>query len=236
MTIDLEIESFNLGEITLTIQPFPNMALPSEGYTKFLLNHLKAQGKIGLDLGCGTGILAIALAKLGFEKVYAVDLHENYIAAAQYNANLNQVSSNIIALKSNLFEAIPPEIRFDFIVANLPSTPSWDNIPLYSRAGEDGREAIDTMLNQAVHWLTPEGTLQFTHSSRISLEKTMQLMDEQGYEYTQPIRQTIPCKQSHYFELYPDYFQHLLKTQGVYVQEGTIFEWVYLIEARLKPV
>ena len=210
------------------------MAEPSAGYTEFLLENLVGKGTNALDLGCGTGILAIALAKRGFKQVYATDLHEDYIAATRYNAERNGVFEQIIALKSDLFEAIPQDIRFDFIVANLPSTPAWDKISLYSRAGADGRGAIDTMLCQAQNWLTLKGTIQFTSSSRISLEQTMQLMEEQGYEYTEPISQTVKCKQYRYFELYPEYFQELLSANRVYIDNGTIFEWVYLFQARLK--
>lgn len=229
-----EEKYFSMGDMTLKIKTFPNVAEPSAGYTEFLLENLAGKGTTALDLGCGTGILAIALAKRGFQQVYATDLHEDYIAATQYNADLNGVSQQIIALKSNLFEAIPQDIRFDFIVANLPSTPAWDKIPLYSRAGADGRSAIDTMLHQAPNWLTPSGTIQFTSSSRIALEQTMQLMEEQGYEYAQPISQAVKCKQYHYFELYPEYFQQLLSANRVYIDNGTIFEWVYLFQARLK--
>ena len=227
---------FDIGDHTIKIKIFPNMAEPSEGYTEFLLQNLECSGTTALDLGCGTGILAIALAKRGFKQVYAVDLHEDYIAATQYNSDLNGVSEEIIALKSNLFEAIPQDIRFDFIVANLPSTPAWDKIPLYSRAGEDGRSPIDTMLRQAPNWLTPEGTIQFSSSSRISLEQTMQLMTELGYEYTEPISQTVKCKQYRYFELYPEYFQELLSANRIYIDNGTIFEFVYIFQARLQSV
>lgn len=63
---------FQIGDANLKIKVFPNVAEPSEGYTKFLLDQLDCQGKTAIDLGCGTGILAIALAKQGFEKIYAV--------------------------------------------------------------------------------------------------------------------------------------------------------------------
>ncbi|MGH7999757.1 MAG: 50S ribosomal protein L11 methyltransferase [Brasilonema sp.] len=227
-------KNFNIGDIIIKIQTFPNVAEPSVGYTEFLLENMVCKGKTAVDLGCGTGILAIALAKRGFQTIYAVDLHQDYIAATRHNAERNGVSEQIIALKSDLFEAIPQDIHFDLIIANLPATPAWDKIPLYSRAGEDGRRAIDTMICQAPNWLTPEGTIQFTHSSRISIEQTMQLMEEKGYEYTEPISRAINCKQSRYFELYPEYFQELLSANRVYIDNGTIFEWVYIFQARLK--
>jgi release factor glutamine methyltransferase len=224
-------KEFIINNETITIKIFPSMAEPSVGYTEFLLKNLSCQGKIAIDLGCGTGIIAIALVKRGFDLVYAVDIHEDYITATQYNTELNNVSEKIIALKSDLFKAIPQDIRFDAIIANLPSTPAWDKIPLYSQAGEDGRQHIDNMLRQAQNWLAPNGTIEFTHSSRISLEQTKQLMNELGYEYDEPISQLIKCKQHHYFELYPDYLEKLLSNNSIYVENGIIFEWNHIIKA-----
>lgn len=233
MEIEKEQRLFKKGNATIKIQIFPNMAEPSEGYTQFLLDQLDCQGKTAIDLGCGTGILAIALAKQGFETVHAVDIHQDYIAATQYNANLNGVSEQVIPIVSNLFEAIPTSMQFEAIVANLPTTPALDKIPLYSRAGEDGRGPIDTMLRQGPNWLAPGGSMTFTHSSRISIQETMELMSEIGYDYAEPASQAIKCKQYRYFELYPEYFNKLLNEERIHVNNGEIFETVYIFKARL---
>jgi ribosomal protein L11 methyltransferase len=44
-----------------------------------------------LDVGCGSGVLSIAAAKLGFEPVFAVDADEHAVAAAEANARANGV-------------------------------------------------------------------------------------------------------------------------------------------------
>jgi ribosomal protein L11 methyltransferase len=44
-----------------------------------------------VDLGCGSGVLAIAAAKLGFEPVHALDAEEAAVSAAQQNAAANGV-------------------------------------------------------------------------------------------------------------------------------------------------
>jgi ribosomal protein L11 methyltransferase len=44
-----------------------------------------------VDLGCGSGVLAIAAAKLGFEPVYALDAEEAAVSAVQGNAAANGV-------------------------------------------------------------------------------------------------------------------------------------------------
>ena len=48
-----------------------------------------SRGQDVLDLGCGSGILAIAAAKLGASKVLALDTDELAVAAAEENAAVN---------------------------------------------------------------------------------------------------------------------------------------------------
>lgn len=67
-----------------------------------------------LDLGCGTGILAIACAKLiPNAEIWAVDIDEEAIKATHLNATLNQVKDKII-----ITDKIP-NLKFDTILANL---------------------------------------------------------------------------------------------------------------------
>lgn len=45
-----------------------------------------------LDLGCGSGVLSIAAAKLGFDPVYALDSDVTAVTVAEENARLNEVA------------------------------------------------------------------------------------------------------------------------------------------------
>jgi len=56
-----------------------------------LLQRLEQRGSM-LDVGCGSGVLSIAAAKLGFGPVVGVDEDEQAIAAAQANAAANGVA------------------------------------------------------------------------------------------------------------------------------------------------
>lgn len=73
------------------------------------------QVKTAIDVGTGSGILAIALAKLGVELVYAIDNDPEALRIAAANASANQVDSRIrLALD---LDSVPT--RCDLIVANL---------------------------------------------------------------------------------------------------------------------
>ena len=70
-----------------------------------------------LDYGCGSGILAIAAARLGAGNVLGVDIDPQAVSAAADNAERNQVSAR--------FEDSTKDIlgQFDIVVANILSNP-----------------------------------------------------------------------------------------------------------------
>lgn len=74
-----------------------------------------------LDLGTGSGAIALALAKR-YEnaEVTAVDASADALALANENAALVGVGERVHFLRSNWYEAVPPETSFDVIVANPP--------------------------------------------------------------------------------------------------------------------
>ena len=72
-----------------------------------------------LDIGTGSGCIAIALAKnLPNAEVFAVDVSEKALATAEKNAIINEV--NVTFLKKNILETDDLEQQFDLIVSNPP--------------------------------------------------------------------------------------------------------------------
>ncbi|HAC15244.1 MAG TPA: 50S ribosomal protein L11 methyltransferase [Bacteroidetes bacterium] len=71
-----------------------------------------------LDVGTGTGVLAIAALKLGAEYAFGFDIDEWSYVNATENALLNEVSDRF-DIKEGSFETIPAEIHFDIILANV---------------------------------------------------------------------------------------------------------------------
>ncbi|MFL2140637.1 peptide chain release factor N(5)-glutamine methyltransferase [Ruoffia sp. FAM 26254] len=77
----------------------------------------KVDAKV-LDIGTGTGILAIMIAKLNTKQhVFASDISPEALKVAKENALNHQV--NVEFIESNLFEHIPQQ-SFDLIVSNPP--------------------------------------------------------------------------------------------------------------------
>ena len=68
------------------------------------------------DVGCGSGILAIAAAKLGSKKAIGVDLDPVAVESAIENVNFNKLD-NIEILHGNLIDVI--DGKADIVVANI---------------------------------------------------------------------------------------------------------------------
>jgi len=82
-----------------------------------------------LDMGCGTGILAIMASKLGAAKVTAIDYDIVCYESTLENAQLNHID-NITAMCGSK-EVIPDE-QYDTILANINRNILLDQIPRYS--------------------------------------------------------------------------------------------------------
>jgi methylase of polypeptide subunit release factors len=80
-------------------------------------------GERVLELGCGTGLLAIAAAKLGAGRVVAVDLDGKALDATVKNVDLNGFSDRIKVRAGSWYEALKAGERFDVIIAQPPQTP-----------------------------------------------------------------------------------------------------------------
>jgi ribosomal protein L11 methyltransferase len=75
-----------------------------------------------LDLGCGSGVLSIAAAKIGYAPVTALDLDGAAIEAARANAEANEVTLEL-ALADVLLDPLPAA---DLALANIASEPLFE--------------------------------------------------------------------------------------------------------------
>jgi release factor glutamine methyltransferase len=121
-----------------------------------------------LDVGTGSGIIALSLAKQFPEaKVFAVDISEEALALAKENAARLGLSARVQFQMGNLLENLTE--RFDLIVANLPYVSMQDRLSLSREvlrdpevavfAGHRGDELIRKLIEQAPAYLKPGGRL-----------------------------------------------------------------------------
>ena len=115
-------EQYDAQENDLIIELDPGMAFGTGTHEtttmciQQLENYVKKDSKV-FDIGCGSGILAIAAAKLGAKEVVAVDLDEVAVKVSKENIELNNVEDKVVALHGNLTEVI--DDKADIVVANI---------------------------------------------------------------------------------------------------------------------
>jgi ribosomal protein L11 methyltransferase len=108
------------NEIVLTIDPKMSFGTGEHQTTKLILRLLEKHVQNGmrvLDVGSGTGILAIAAVKLGATKAVAVDFDEICLENCKENCILNDVENSVEILTGEIDNVV--EKDFDLILANI---------------------------------------------------------------------------------------------------------------------
>ncbi|MEA2397934.1 MAG: release factor glutamine methyltransferase [Thermoleophilaceae bacterium] len=139
-----------------------------------------------LDLCTGSGVAAIAAARAGAWAT-AVDVSRRSVLTVRLNARLNGVSSNLVAVRGDLFSGLRDR-SFDVITSNPPYVPSRDDrLPARgpSRAwegGRDGRAVLDRICAGAPERLRPGGRLLLVHSSLCGTDETLERLARAGLD------------------------------------------------------
>ena len=167
-----EFWSLDLAVTTDTLIPRPE----TEILVECALTHIpKDQPADFLDLGTGTGAIALAVAS---ERpnihVTATDYSERALAIAQYNAAALKLTQ-IEFQRGSWFQAVAGR-KFSTIVANPPYVSDMEYVvhqfelqhepALALRGGVDGLDFIKTIIEQAPKHLFKDGWLAFEHGYR----------------------------------------------------------------------
>ncbi|MDO5055863.1 MAG: 50S ribosomal protein L11 methyltransferase [Lautropia sp.] len=132
----------------LIIDPGLAFGTGSHPTTRLCLEWLDEHDLAGLrviDYGCGSGILAIAAARLGAREVIGIDIDPQAVLSTQDNARINRVS--ITALSGEAGQPAPA----DLVVANILSTPLKLLAPLLSSlVAPGGRLVLSGVLERQI--------------------------------------------------------------------------------------
>ena len=93
-----------------------------------LQNEEEIRGKVVLDMGCGTAVLAILAAKMKAERVYGIDIDAIAAISAYDNARLNKVGTRIETycgdaslLQRNTYDVILANINRNILLQDMPT-------------------------------------------------------------------------------------------------------------------
>jgi len=138
-----------------------------------------------LDIGTGSGAVAVSLAKFSNAKVTAVDISDEVLEVASENAKNNEVKVNFV--KSDLFSAFGKKDKFDVIVSNPPYIPTSDIEQLEEEVknfdptlaldgGDDGLNFYRSIIDKAPDFLNKNGKIFFEVgiNQAVSVKKLLQ--------------------------------------------------------------
>jgi ribosomal protein L11 methyltransferase len=134
--------------VNIALDPGAAFGTGSHATTQLCLEWLENNVMTGnsmLDYGCGSGILAIAAARLGAGRLVGVDLDPDALRAAADNARRNGVSIRWLDC------AAPLAGRFDLVVANILAKPLCLLAPaLVARIAPGGKIALAGVLESQI--------------------------------------------------------------------------------------
>ena len=109
-----------------------------------MLIHLDCAGARVLDLGTGSGILAIAAALQGAHSVLGVDHDETCLENFSYNLALNDIGDSVSwrAADANIWD----DFSYDIIAANIHSAVIFPLLERFERSGSEGDLLITGLL------------------------------------------------------------------------------------------
>ena len=169
-----EFWSLDLAVTEATLIPRPETELLVEQTIERIKEASKAGGRSFriLDLGTGSGALAVTLAKeIQGARIWATDISPGAIEVARLNAEKHNISDRIEFRQGDLWHALSdPNITFDLIVSNPPyvSADEYDDLQPEVRDHEprlalDGREQglyyIQKIIEGCTNFLKPGGWL-----------------------------------------------------------------------------
>ncbi len=172
----------------------------TEHVAESVLEHIGTKGATVLEIGTGTGCIAISIAHAAKEaSVVATDVNPRALKVARGNAERHHVAKRMAWREGDLFAALEPgDGPFDAVCSNPPyiEESAWDTLDPVIRlhedpnallAGNDGLDVIQRLVMEAPNWLVPGGLLAFEMGMG-QYEPVRDLLDSHRYEHIRFVR------------------------------------------------
>jgi S-methylmethionine-dependent homocysteine/selenocysteine methylase/SAM-dependent methyltransferase len=162
----------------------PEVFVPTQG-SLLVWKHLfltgAGAGKRCLDVGCGSGLLAVQLALNGAEHVHAIDIQRQAVANTLANAFRNGVADRVTGAEVDLY-MLEPEQRYDLVVASLYQLP----VDPFEESGGHrpldywGRTLLDHLIGLLPRLLEDGGVALLMQLSILSQLQTEEILAAHG--------------------------------------------------------
>jgi release factor glutamine methyltransferase len=170
--------------------PFPDIVVepgvftPTQGsflVWKHVFEKAVGAGRRCVDIGCGTGVLAVQLALNGAESVHAVDIDRRAVANTLANAFRNGVADRVTGAVVDLYPWVPDE-SYDVVVASLWQMPvdPFERPTSHRPLDFWGRNLVDHLVTLLPRLLAHDGVAYVMQLSILGQQRTEQLLEQHG--------------------------------------------------------
>jgi release factor glutamine methyltransferase len=183
--------------MSLDFEVSPEVLIPrpeTEKLVEVAIDLIKGNGlpnKRVLDIGTGSGAIAVSLAKYAdTEEVHATDISEKAIETAKANAEKHSVSGKMKFYPGDIFSGVPSGTKFGLVISNPPYIPSANIEKLDPDVknfepkgaldgGPDGLDFYRKILSNIENFLDVGGYLIF-EAEKDASKKIQELIKEKG--------------------------------------------------------
>lgn len=204
------IGSVPFGDVDILVEPPILIPRPeTEEWCLKLIDQLRAVGRQPitiLDLCCGSGCIAIALAHaLPHATIYAVDISPQAVALTQKNITHNNIN-NITVVQSDLFAQLQSK-KFDVIVSNPPyiAESEWRSLDESVTAWEDRNALIAADHGVAIiHEIIRQAPAHLHVNTLLEKYLVPQLIIEIGYQQGDKVKKIMEDAGYHHVMVHKD--------------------------------
>jgi len=140
-----------------------------------------------LDMGTGSGILAISAGKSA-RKVIAVDINPQAVKCAGINIERHGLEKVVSVQQGDLFESLCRTVKFNVIIFAPPYLEGVPKKNLDYALYDPGKSLLKRFFEEAKAYLKPGGCVQMVYSSIAEPGRVLEMASENGWEWSMVAR------------------------------------------------
>ncbi len=194
-----------------------------------------------LEIGSGSGLIAITAAKLGANQVIASDISSISCKSIRKNTKINGLNGELVVVEGDMFEPVLNK-QFDVIISNPPCMPFPNNtkyindgLTLAVHGGRDGTQSMLKFINAASKYLSGSGMI-YIPVPKWSNWKKLMITIRQKYNYSIINYGEVPFYLAEYSSEFYDHIMKLLKKGLVELKSknGRLIAEIQILKLTMK--
>ena len=157
----------------------------SSAYLASYVRTMDLKGSTALDMGCGSGLLALAAAEAG-ARVTAIDINPASVIATIENSKANGLDFSISSFESDMFSGLArPRPLFDIVMLNPPYYEGEaKSVGEKAWKGGDNFLFLRAFISEVKDYLMPAGKILLVLSDSVDIGSILGLFVQSGFQLT----------------------------------------------------